>query len=75
MTDIVSIKLDALTSAVMCLVQNSGKRLTRAELCERLGIHRNTLAKRLLEPGFPTPDKSGRWLLSEVLEWELTQLR
>jgi predicted DNA-binding transcriptional regulator AlpA len=47
-----------------------GARLTRAQLSERLGIHRNTLARRLSEPGFPQPDKDGKWLLSEVIQWE-----
>ena len=47
-----------------------GTRLTRAQLCERMGIHRNTLRTRAAERSFPKPDASGKYLLSEVLEWE-----
>lgn len=47
-----------------------GARLTRAELCERLGIHRNTLARYMAEAGFPQPGKDGKWLLEEIIEWE-----
>ncbi len=47
-----------------------GARLTRAQVCERLGIHRNTLANYIKERDFPTPGLDGKWLLSEVLDWE-----
>lgn len=47
-----------------------GDRLTRAEVCERLGIHRNTLRTYLDERGFPKPCRDGKWLLADVLEWE-----
>jgi len=64
-------RLDALTYAVQMMAMNTGKRLTRQDMCERLGIHRNTLLTRQRERGFPQPDINGKWLLSEVLEWEL----
>ena len=64
-------RLDALTYAVQMLAINTGKRLTRQDMCERLGIHRNTLLTQQRERGFPQPDINGKWLLSEVLEWEL----
>jgi predicted DNA-binding transcriptional regulator AlpA len=74
MTDAVLIeRIDQLTSAVQVLSAAMGARLTRAQLCERLGIHRNTLARRLSEPGFPLPGKDGKWLLSSVIEWERSQ--
>lgn len=63
-------RIDALTSAVLMLARIQGTRLSRAQLCERLGIHRNTLRTRSAERGFPKPDASGKWLLSEVIEWE-----
>ncbi len=63
-------RIDHLTAAVQSLSTMLGARLTRAQLCERLGIHRNTLARRLIDPGFPLPGKDGKWLLSEVMEWE-----
>ncbi len=64
-------RIDSLTSAVLMLARIQGTRLTRAQLCERLGIHRNTLRTRSTERGFPRPDVSGKWLLSEVIEWEI----
>ena len=63
-------RIDALTTAVQILARVQGTRLTRAQLCERLGIHRNTLRTRAADRSFPKPDASGKWLLSEVLDWE-----
>lgn len=63
-------RLDSLTSAVSMFARMVGARLTRADVCERLGIHRNTLATYLREKDFPTPGRDGKWLLSEVLDWE-----
>jgi predicted DNA-binding transcriptional regulator AlpA len=63
-------KLDALTAAVVALARLAGVRLTRAEVCERLGVHRNTLSAYMADKDFPTPGKDGKWLLAEVLEWE-----
>ncbi len=54
----------------MNLARMVGSRLTRAQVCERLGIHRNTLANYIKERDFPTPGRDGKWLLSEVLDWE-----
>lgn len=63
-------RLDALTSAVLLMAQSNGKRLTRAEVCERLGIHRNTLARYIDAGTFPKPTRKGDWLLADVIEWE-----
>lgn len=63
-------RLDQLTSAVAAMARLQGARLTRAEVCERLGIHRNTLRTYISDKGFPTPGRDGKWLLAEVLEWE-----
>lgn len=63
-------RLDALTSAVANLAKIHGARLTRAEVCERLGIHRNTLRTYIESRGFPAAGRDGKWLLSEVIEWE-----
>ena len=74
MTDAILMqRIEQLTSAVQVLAGALGARLTRAQLCERLDIHRNTLARRLIEPGFPQPGKDGKWLLSSVIEWEKNQ--
>ena len=66
-------RLDALTQAVILMSMHTGKRLTREDMCERLGIHRHTLRIRSQERGFPQPDINGKWLLSEVLEWEFSR--
>lgn len=63
-------RIELLTNAVQALSSMMGARLTRTQLAERLGVCRNTLAKRLVEPDFPLPGKDAKWLLSEVIEWE-----
>lgn len=63
-------RIDALTKAVLHMAQVSGARLTKAELAQRLGCHRNTLRARVASKGFPTPCADGKWLLAEIIEWE-----
>lgn len=63
-------RLDQLTATVGRLATLMGARLTRAELCERLKIHRNTLKSWERDGKIPTPGADGRWLLSEIVEWE-----
>lgn len=76
MTDVaIAQRLDALTAALLLLAAQTGRRLTRSEMCERLGVHRNSLRTMQRERGFPQPDATGKWLLSEVLEWELAPTR
>ncbi len=49
----------------------TGARLSRAQLAARLRVHRNTMQRWMLQdPRFPLPDRSGHWLLSDVIEWE-----
>ena len=69
-------QLRQLTTAMAHMAACLGTRLTRDQLCERLGVHRNTLTRRLEQDrSFPRPGKDGRWLLSEVIEWEQSQAR
>jgi len=69
-------RIDSLTSAMQLMAQALGTRLTREQLAQRLGIHRNTLRERMARDAlFPRPGVDGRWLLSEVVEWEQQQLR
>lgn len=63
-------RIDALTKAVQHLAQVNGARLTKAQLAQRLGCHRNTLRARITAKGFPQPCADGKWLLSEIIEWE-----
>lgn len=70
-----ALRLDALTRAMLDLTRAIGPRIDRDALAQRMGIHRNTLRQRLnTDPRFPRPGTDGRWLLSEVIEWELSQL-
>lgn len=74
MTDTALIeRLDRLTQAVSHMASLMGTRLSQANMCIRLDISRATLGKRMVEPGFPRRDASGKWLLSDVLEWEKRQ--
>lgn len=60
-----------LKSAVQFMASMLGTRLDRAQLAERMGVHRNTLTKRLCtDTSIPRPGKDGKWLLSEIIEWE-----
>ena len=63
-------RLDLLTMAVMTMAKMSGDRLTRTEVCTRLGIHRNSVNNYIENKDFPKPTRDGRWLLSEVMQWE-----
>ena len=63
-------RIDALTSAVQHMAQVNGARLTKTQLADRIGCHRNTLRSRVSVKGFPKPCSDGKWLLSEVIEWE-----
>ena len=63
-------RLDSLTAAFVAMARVTGARMTRAEVCERLRVHRNTLAAYIAERDFPTPGRDGKWLLAEIVEWE-----
>lgn len=63
-------QLETLTHGFAHLAKLMGARLTRSEVLERLGVHRNTLRSYIQEKGFPKPGKDGKWLLAEVVEWE-----
>lgn len=67
-------RIDKMASAMTLMATMLGTRLDRAQLAQRLGIHRNTLAARMASDGaFPRPGRDGKWLLSEVIEWEQRQ--
>lgn len=67
-------RIDKMASAMQLMATMLGTRLDRGQLAERMGVHRNTLAKRLAtDKGFPRPGRDGKWLLSEVIEWEQRQ--
>lgn len=69
-------RIDKMASAMQLMATMLGTRLNKEQLATRMGIHRNTLAKRLAqESTFPRPGKDGKWLLSEVIDWEQRQWR
>lgn len=66
--------MQVMASAIQTLCAQAGARLTRQDLAARLGVHRNTLAARLAnDRTMPRPGKDGKWLLSEIIEWEMRQ--
>lgn len=66
--------MQVMASALQTLCTQAGARLTRQQLAERLGVHRNTLAARLArDRTMPRPGKDGKWLLAEVIDWEMRQ--
>ena len=61
-------KMSAQLSRVL---EAKGDRLSHAQFAAYLGIHRNTLRKRLdADHTMPRPGTDGKWLLSEVIEWQ-----
>lgn len=67
-------ELRLMREALSMLCNQVGARLTREQICERVGIHRNTLRTYIRERNFPKPGRDGKWLLSEVIEWERRSL-
>lgn len=71
MTDaLMAERLEKLTSAVLFMAKNNGTRLSRADMCERLGVCSKTLTERVRKHKVPAPGNDGKWLLSEIVEWE-----
>lgn len=68
--DALTTGLDALTSAVLLMAQQKGARLTSAQVVERIGRTRQTITTMVRRGDFPEPCADGKWLLSEILEWE-----
>ena len=69
-TDQLTREIAALHQKVDALLNALGPRITREQLAQRRGVHRNTIAA-LIERGIvPRPDIKGRFLLSEVMAYE-----
>ncbi len=64
-----------LTQAIILSARVAGRRLTRAEMCERYGVCSKTLTNRVRMGVIPAPASDGRWLLAEVMHWEARGLR
>ena len=63
-------RLERIETYMMTAARVRGDRLTRAEMCERLRISGKTLTDRVRRGVAPSPCSDGKWLLSEILEWE-----
>jgi len=59
-----------LKTMVHSLLEQQGEWLTTEQLWKRLRVSRTTLHRYAQLPGFPTRGKNGKYLLSEVIEWE-----
>ena len=71
MTDTaISERLDKLTAAVLLSLRMQGQRLSRSDMCLRLGVTPKTLSKRIITGHVPQPGSDGKWLLAEVVEME-----
>ena len=67
-------RLEMLTQAVITLAQTHGARLSHQELADRLCVHRTTITRwSQTDREFPRPDKSGKWLLADVVKWEASR--
>ena len=68
-------RLDSLTAAFVAMSRLVGARLTRTQMCERLGISSKTLTDRVKSGEAPRPlPEEGKWLLANVVEWEWQQM-
>lgn len=63
-------RLERLQSTVETLCALIGTRLTRSEVLTRLRVSDKTLRERVRRGEYPAPGKDGKWLLSEIVEWE-----
>lgn len=66
-------QMDVMLQSFAHLARHVGSRLTRTEMCHRLGISGKTLTDRVRRGVVPSPATDGKWLLSEVIEWESRQ--
>lgn len=63
-------RLGRIESFMATMARVRGDRLTRAEMCERLGVTSHTITYRVRRGDLPKPGTDGKWLLAEVIEWE-----
>ena len=72
MTEIAELRQDvrSLQQMISVLCNQMGARLNREQMCDRYKVSRNTLT-RMIETGKVPRPVNGKWLLSEVVEWDL----
>ena len=63
-------RLDTIAWALQTMAARTPSKLTRAQMCQRLGVTSHTITNRLRRGQMPKPGPDGRWLLEEVMKWE-----
>ena len=66
--------LDRITGAVVLVAKTFGTRVSRPQMCERLGICSKTLTERVRSGVVPAPEFDGKWLLWRLVEWEMVRI-
>lgn len=66
-------EMQRINETLRLMSRSLGTRLSREQVCVRLCIHRNTLARYIRENRFPAPDTDGHWQLATVMAWEESQ--
>lgn len=76
-TDLAALRQDIarIHETLMLLSRGLGAKLSREQVCERLGVHRNTLARHIKDRRFPAPSADGHWQLAAVMAWEEAQVK
>ena len=69
------LRIDHLSAAILRMTERIGAHLTRAEMCERFRVSGKTLTDRVRRGVALSPCADGKWLLSEVMQWEARQSR
>lgn len=64
-------QLQTLSDATTEMTKHLGTRLTRTEVRNRLDVSNYTLNKMMAEKRFPRPGADAKWLLTEIIEWEI----
>jgi len=54
----------------LTMIRMHGHRLSRDDMCRRMDVCSKTLTQRVRDDKAPKPGRDGKWLLSEVIEWE-----
>lgn len=68
--DMILQELAAVRRQMAELTRAIAPRITREQLCHRRGCHRNTITALIERGVVPRPDSTGKFLLSEVIEFE-----
>ena len=67
-------RIDALTRAFSTMAEtlsrDHGAMLSRAQVCDYLKVNRSTLARYEQRSDFQRPNKRGKFMLADVVEWE-----